>query len=195
MQETPGDKAALRSAMRQKRLGQQAAKSLLLSGMAAEHIFGMAEWCKAQSVALYIATRGETDTAVLLDRAWAEGKTVLLPLCLADAPGLMRLVPCAGRHELVPGAYNIPEPRPAALPQSQAPVDFILVPGLAFDKRGIRLGQGGGYYDRLFSRPEYSSSFRLGFAYSWQIVDFLPSQPWDVPVHALCSEEGIQWTA
>ena len=86
------------------------------------------------------------------------------------------------------GQDAAPDDSPPAAP------DIIIVPGVAFDANGTRLGMGGGYYDRLLALPRYADSLRLGLAYSFQLVDSLPRQTWDVPVHAVCTELGILWT-
>lgn len=175
-------------------------------------------WQKARCVALYMAVRGETDCAALLEEAWLSGRRVLLPLCSKDVAGSMRLVPCAGPKDLRPGAYGIPEPRlpeenipearahgplcgaaahpelSAGLPELAAELpDLIVTPGVAFDRQGQRLGAGGGYYDRLFSLPALSGTLRIGLAFAVQIVDQLPRDAWDQPLHGLCSEEGMLW--
>lgn len=71
--------------------------------------------------------------------------------------------------------------------------DLIIAPGLAFDRNGIRLGMGGGYYDRLLALPRHAASRRVGLAYSFQLVDSLPREAWDMPVHAVCTEKGLVW--
>lgn len=73
------------------------------------------------------------------------------------------------------------------------PPDLIVVPGVAFDRRGHRLGMGGGDYDRLFARPEYMRPTRIGLAFGFQLVDFLPGEDWDLPIHALSTERGLLW--
>lgn len=150
-------------------------------------------WRNAGVVALYVAVRGETDTEVLLRRAWESGKAVLLPLCDTERPGCMELVPCPGPEHLRPGYCNIPEPICPEPTPTVAP-DCIVTPGLAFDRSGFRLGMGGGFYDRLLSRPEYAGALRLGLAYAFQLIDHLPHETWDMPVDAVCTEKGTLWT-
>ena len=71
--------------------------------------------------------------------------------------------------------------------------DLIIAPGLAFDRNGIRLGMGGGYYDRLLALPRHAASRRVGLAFAFQFVDSLPREAWDMPVHAVCTEKGLVW--
>lgn len=89
------------------------------------------------------------------------------------------------------GPYGIPEPsNPAGVEPRLAGWDIILVPGLAFDPRGNRLGRGFGYYDRfLGDLPGIVT--RVGLAYAGQLVPEVPVDVWDVPVHAIVTEEGV----
>ncbi len=148
---------------------------------------------KAETAALYVAVNGEVETDFLLRESWAAGLHVLLPLCDKERPGCMDMVPCSGPEDLRPGYCGIPEP---VCPEPSRAVrpDLVVVPGLAFDSLGFRLGMGGGFYDRLLAGPEYAGAIRLGLAYSFQVVDFLPHEAWDVPVHAVCTEKGVVWT-
>jgi 5-formyltetrahydrofolate cyclo-ligase len=163
-------------------------------------------WKKAGSVALYMPIRGEVDTALLLEGAWREGKAVFLPR-VEEADGLqagksgkMRFVFCRSPADLRKGAYGIPEPLPDTEPLSgffPRPPDLFVVPGVAFDRQGGRLGFGGGYYDRFLASclSEKSpggmrfSSFFVGLAYSFQLrEEKLPLEAWDQPVQALCTD-------
>ncbi|MDR1359850.1 MAG: 5-formyltetrahydrofolate cyclo-ligase [Deltaproteobacteria bacterium] len=191
----PGaDKAALRRIMLKRRAALSAEERHSRSLAAQRHILDEALWQKASCVALYMAVRGEADTAALLERAWAEGKSVLLPLCSRQEKGRMDFCPCAGRQALRPGLYGIPEPDPdLARPSAPLTPDLLVVPGLAFDRQGFRLGLGGGYYDRFFLRSPWPGVARLGLAFSFQILDALPREAWDRPVHALGTEDGLLW--
>ena len=140
-----------------------------------------------------MAVRGEAATDLLLQDAWSGGKTVLLPLCDPERAGCMELVPCAGPEQLRSGYCGIPEP---VCPEPSVLVvpDLIVVPGVAFDAQGFRLGMGGGFYDRLLARPEYAGVVRLGSAYAFQCIEKLPHEAWDMPVDAVCTEKGVIWT-
>ena len=211
------DKEELRRELRTRRKSLAPEDRQRLSLAAAGEVIASAHWQRAETVALYIAIRGETDTAPLLAHAWKNGKTVLLPACSRKEPGKMCFVACSDPDTLCPGLFTIPEPAVsdeelevlmladecgdsganAALAAENGRMppapDLIIVPGLAFDRRGTRLGMGGGYYDRLLALPRYKNSLRLGLAYSFQLVDSLPREDWDVPVHAVCTEQGMLW--
>lgn len=151
--------------------GRQIQQRLLLSAVFAE----------AQTVALYLPIRGEVETALLAAAAAAAGKRVLYPRqhdChLEFAP--------AGAG-LRPGRYGIPEPTGAAV--ALAEIDLIALPGVAFDRRGIRLGYGKGCYDRTLAGEE-SLPLLVGLAYAFQLVERLPADNHDVPVDRIVTED------
>jgi len=154
-----------------------------------DRLRGLPEWRAARNVLLYMPVQNEIDVRPLLDDLFARGVRALLPRCRPGEPGIMDLAcPLCPEH-LVPGAYGILEPDPAACPSEPGAVaDLIVVPGLAFDRRGYRLGFGGGYYDRLLSRQAAQAALTIGAAYAFQVVDALPVEPWDQRVRAICTE-------
>jgi 5-formyltetrahydrofolate cyclo-ligase len=190
-------KSALRKAMRGLRRSLSAEEVFALSRSAQTLILADPAWQKAAAVGLYYPLRQELRTQTLLERAWEEGKNVYLPQTRPD-DGSIRLLPCGGFGSLVPGAFGIMEPDPAACPppprNGRAP-ELVIVPGLAFDAKGHRLGMGSGWYDRRLSSPGLAGAIRLGLAYSFQILDLLPADPWDVPMHGLCTEKELTWLA
>ena len=129
--------------------------------------------------AVYLASPRELDLATLIGRLWAADCPVLVPAWRDRAYELVRIMPDT---ELVPGPMGILEPRPAAsaigrhLPADPA---VWIVPGLAFTRRGSRLGYGGGWYDRLLSSAP-PDAVTLGVAYPFQMVDELPCEAHDV---------------
>jgi len=198
------EKEALRAEMRAKRLALTPQERDDLSQAAAKLLLQTPIWQQARSVALYVAVRGEMDTDPLLRAAWESGKQVLLPKCVPrgvmDGPAVLRFIPCQGLEALAPGAFGIPEPPNvdivdlAYVEEPEVVPDLVVAPGLAFDRRGVRLGQGGGFYDRYFFRPEIAGVLRIGYIYAFQLVEHLPRDPWDLPVDCVCTEQGILWT-
>jgi 5-formyltetrahydrofolate cyclo-ligase len=127
----------------------------------------------ARLVGCYVGVRSEVDTRVLLEELLAAGKRVAVPVVLP--PGTMRLAEVRSLGGLVEGAHRIPEPPAPRAFVDQA--DALLVPGLLFTPRGERLGNGGGYFDRLLrSMP---NAARIGLAYDEQVVDALPIEAHD----------------
>lgn len=155
-------------------------------------------WARSGSILLYAAFRDEADTSFLLEHAWLQGKTVALPRCRpAPAEGEMDFFVCRGWADLALSALGIPEPSPG-LPLWRASGDpaLMLVPGLAFDRRGGRLGYGGGFYDRWLDQGGTAGAgtpLTLGLAFSSQMVDEVPRGTWDRCVRGICTELETIW--
>jgi len=191
------EKGALRARMLEQRAMLPPEEAAWRGRSAQNHVLVSPPWAKARIVALYMPIRGEVDTGLLHSRAWAEGKCVLLPRCIAGRRGEMELVVCKDTTDLAPGLYGILEPLPA-LPAidlddpKQAP-HLLMVPCLAVDRQGCRLGYGGGYYDRLLRRPALQVTLCIGLIYTLQFVPSLPKESWDALLHGVCTEEGLVW--
>ena len=93
--------------------------------------------------------------------------------------------------KLIPGAFGIFEPDPNASIVTPAEVDLILVPAVACDRRGYRLGYGGGFYDRLLSSPEWVDKPTIGIVFEFARLPELPIDPWDRPLQQVCTEAGF----
>jgi 5-formyltetrahydrofolate cyclo-ligase len=135
---------------------------------------------EAQTIMAYYSLPDEVNTHGLIDDLVAEGKTVLLPK--VTGPDTMELRRYTGRDDLQEGAYHILEPM-GELFTDFSSIDLILVPGLAFDAAGHRLGRGRGYYDRLLSSlfTIHSSLFSsIGVCFDFQKVDEVPVDAHDI---------------
>ena len=113
-------------------------------------VLALEEYRAAGTVFAFVGTVHEIDTSLLLKETLAAGKTLVLPRC-AEGHALDLCV-VTSMDELVPGMYGILEPKADCALVTPADIDFAVVPCLSFDRRGRRLGQGGGYYDRFFAR-------------------------------------------
>lgn len=91
---------------------------------------------------------------------------------------------------LVQGKYGIWEPEPTLPMLEPSQVDLILVPCVACDRSGYRLGYGGGYYDRLFADPHWQRVPAIGVVFEDAHVEALPHDPWDLPLQGVCTESG-----
>jgi 5-formyltetrahydrofolate cyclo-ligase len=184
--ETRELKARLRATLLAARRALTADQRRAAAAAAAAGVLASAAWRAARVVALYQAYGAELDTAALRAAAHAAGKTIALPR--VDAAGVsLRIV--AADTPLVLSAQGVREPaddRPT-LPPDQP--ELIVVPGLGFDRRGGRLGHGGGHYDRLLARLP-AVCLRVGLAYDQQVLDAVPTEPHDLPLHALVTPTG-----
>jgi len=158
----------------------------------AELIRSMAEWRTVREALVYWPKGGEVDVRPLVHELWQRGCRVLLPRCRPDARGVMDLACVACEDDLAPGPYSLLEPDARRCPSLAAcSPDLALIPGVSFDRRGFRLGFGGGYYDRLLASGTMGRPLLVGIAYTFQLVDELPLQPWDMPVDIVCTEEEL----
>lgn len=146
----------------------------------------------ADSIALYMSIGFEVETALLAQHLLAQNKIVLAPRVLPEKK--MEFARISSLDDLVPGAMNIPEPRndlPGIGPEQFSP-HLVLVPGLAFDRFGNRLGYGGGYYDRFLASCE--RNFPLaGVAFECQLFPFIFARPWDIPLDCVYTEKGCRF--
>ena len=166
-----------------------------------EHLFSLPAWWEAPVICGYISVRGELNTAPILRRAAAEGKTVALPVTVTDSrEGKMvfRALPDGDFSRLTPARFGIPEPDEACptLVESDFTGALILVPALAFDNEGYRLGYGGGYYDRFLDRLARGgvSVTTVGPVFSPCRADTLPRENHDIPVDLIIDERRITVT-
>ncbi|MBU4527038.1 MAG: 5-formyltetrahydrofolate cyclo-ligase [Desulfomicrobium sp.] len=156
-----------------------------------DHLLSLDSFREAKSVMLYLPARGEVDTWPLLDHFWTQGSEILLPRCCENAPGIMEAYAVASREDLGPGCFGLVEPQAMRARKVPTPEpEVILVPALAFDRRGYRLGFGGGYYDR-FLPTLACSPLLIGPAYAFQILKSIPVEPWDRPVELLITPDAL----
>lgn len=140
----------------------------------------------------YIGSRDEVATLAQFDKLQAAGKTIIVPVCVGEALELFRY---ESKSELVKGSYDLLEPNAAVRSDLSRAVrndeiDLALVPGLAFDRNGNRLGYGFGYFDRFFAILP-PSVIRIGLAFHEQIFDRIPVERHDMPVDLIITETEI----
>jgi 5,10-methenyltetrahydrofolate synthetase len=184
-------KGQLRSEMIARRDALPAAERERLAQAFVRQLTAMPEYAAARSVLATMSIGSEWDTRAFLDRARADGKVVILPR-LTPPPRRLALHSVEDlERQLIPGVWDIPEPDPDRCPAvTLADVDFAVVPALAVDRSGYRLGYGAGYFDRLLTgrgvRPFCVTALPAPF-----VVESLPHEAHDVPVDRVIDERGI----
>ncbi len=150
------------------------------------------EYERAGRVVLYIDHCSEVRTRPFLSDVWHSGKQIVVPYCQSGVLVLFRL-----EHvdELEPGTLGILEPKLDLRADRRRtvqlePSDLVIVPGVAFDRQGDRLGQGAGYYDRLL-RDAPPGVAIIGIAFECQLVDAIPALPHDVRMHKVVTEKAV----
>jgi len=134
---------------------------------------------KAKRIMFYLAYNGEVETRGMIKEAIEQGKMVAVPICKTKEK---KIIPCKIGQDtkFKKGPYGIKEPI-KKIPIPSQTLDLVIVPGVAFDIKGRRLGRGKGYYDNfLKDLPKKTTS--IGLAFDFQIVPYLPCSPHDVPV-------------
>lgn len=131
---------------------------------------------------VYLSYQTEVDTHPLIKRLKAKNKRICVPKIVERD---MLAVPLTG--ELKPDKYGILAPTEGA----EETCEVVFTPLLAADKLGYRLGYGGGYYDRYFAK--HAKVLRVGLAYAGQVMEELPHEETDIPLHALVTEEGVRY--
>jgi len=188
------EKSLLRQAMLQRRRALPPETAAAAGAAVARRVLALPQWTDAREVLAYLPVKGELDTRTIAEAVLAQGRRLLLPRCRDGAPGQLDLGCVGCLAEATPGHYGIPEP-PAEnclVPEAFVP-DLILVPGLAFDRLGRRLGFGGGYYDRLLALPMAAHAQVVGLGYDFQLVEHLPAEAWDRPVDTVITEQTTYW--
>lgn len=143
---------------------------------------------EGSTLMVFLSFGSEVRTDGLLRWGWEMGKRMVVPLCRPEERGL---TPCLLNSfaELEIGRYGIREPKRENIrPVPREEIDAILVPAVAFDRRGHRVGYGGGYYDRFL--PGIPGVRRIGAAFACQIVERVPADPHDLTVDRLVTENG-----
>lgn len=129
----------------------------------------------ANTVMLYYSLPDEVDTHTLVDSLLMSGKHILLPRVTGE--GTMELRRYTGPSDLAQGAYNIMEPTGEVF-DNYTNIDLAVIPGVAFDKDGNRIGRGKGYYDRLL--PKLANTYKIGICLPFQLVEKIPTDEHDV---------------
>lgn len=182
--------------MRRRRRALSAAQRRACASAAARRVAATAWFRSSRRVAFYLANDGELDPQPLLQRARAMGKECFLPMLRPVGDDSLWFAHYEPGDPLRPNRFNIPEPT-SRYGRGVAPwsLDLMLMPLVAFDAQGNRVGMGGGFYDRTLAylgrRNLWHRPHLLGLAYDFQRVDGLGPQPWDIPLQAIVTERGV----
>jgi len=159
-----------------------------MSRAACELLLALGEYRLARSVMLYAPIAGEVDCRPVAVAGWKDGKTVLLPRVTWASRHMVAVPVDSLDHPVVTGRNGLREPEGEPWPIER--IDLIVVPGLAYDRSGNRLGRGGGFYDRFLANPSLAAH-TCGLAFSIQVVRELPVRPNDYPVKVLVTDKEV----
>jgi len=182
----PDEKEAIRIRVRERRRELEPAWVRQSSCIVMERVMNLPEFMAARFVACYMSLPREVQTMELIYYCWEIERPICVPAFDSGRAAYgMALVEKGA--EMVPGAAGIMEPRVTCWVDPQE-IEFIVVPGLAFDPSGVRLGQGGGHYDRYLA---LCPAFKAGVAFDFQMVDRVPRGEHDVPMNMVLTEKQV----
>lgn len=141
-------------------------------------------WTNKEHIGLYSPVRGEVDTQLILMTALSQGKHVFFPRVEQG----IELYEVDSPQQLQKGAWGIPEPDSTCLALGERELDLLIMPGIAFGRKGGRIGYGKGFYDRLL---EKISPPAIALAYSHQVVDEIQVDVWDRHVRWIVTENQL----
>lgn len=186
-------KAALRALVLQRREALDPAFRRAASRRIVDAVLARDAFRRARSVMAYASFGSEVDTSALWQAVLTAGRTLLLPRIDKSRDAIRVYAVRDLARDLETNRWGIAEPRPeACLEIGPAELDFVFVPGVAFDARGGRLGYGKAYYDRLLasSRQAGGTPTLVAGAFAVQVVDEVPMEAHDVPIPVVLTEQG-----
>ncbi|MFC7320884.1 5-formyltetrahydrofolate cyclo-ligase [Halobacillus campisalis] len=153
-----------------------------------EELLQSKQWAEAETVALTVSFSHEWDTYTIIEEAWSTGKQPVVPKC-DPITKKMTFYKLKDFTQLETVYYGLKEPSPElTVPVSKDDIQLVIVPGLIYDRKGFRIGYGGGFYDRFLK--DYNG-VSLSILAKKQLVDEVPTESYDVPVHYLITENGL----
>ncbi|MDX1381317.1 MAG: 5-formyltetrahydrofolate cyclo-ligase [Xanthomonadales bacterium] len=184
-------KSELRSRMRRRRAALDAAERRRLDAAINAHLLDFVGRTQPRAVAAFLAFDGEPDLAPALDALERSGVRLAVPVVSAAAGRAgISFHEWSSRVSMRPNRYGIREPRDSAdVPVGE--LDLVLVPLVAWDTAGGRLGMGASFYDRLFQPfAQAPRPLRMGVGYRMQQVEPVPVEPWDIRLHWMLTDDG-----
>jgi len=161
------------------------------SRLIGENLFRLQAYRNAEIIMYFISFGTEVDTRPMVEETIRQGKIALAP---KPRPEERKMIPSRildWDNDFIPGAYNILEPKEEALrPYNPDQIDLLIVPGVAFDLKGNRLGYGGGYYDRFFALLKPGTPL-VALVFELQVVPEVPVEEWDRRVDVIVTEKRI----
>lgn len=156
--------------------------------LAQQNLLSLEEYARAQCIALYAPTRNEADTSEIMTAAFMAGKRVLYPAVCGEHMVFRQV---EGLASLEQGSFGILEPCPTGVDHHADEADLIVVPGVAFDRRGHRIGYGKGFYDRFLRHPGRKAHL-VGFCHDFQLIDDdIPAEGHDIRMEIIVSDQRV----
>lgn len=184
-------KSELRKSLRRRRIAIGQAQRNHCARRAALQLLRWRHLRRAHHIAVYLSSRSELSTAVLIECLLRQGRKLWAPV--TGGSSTIRFVPLRRGGKLRRGPLGLLQPACARPRRGAQRIDLILLPLLGFDAQGHRLGNGGGYYDRALAAPRTGRRpLLVGYAYAAQEAETVPAEAWDVRLDAVVTECGLR---
>lgn len=182
----------IRQSVRQLRQQLSPEQQQLAAKKIVQHTLSHPKIAQAQHIALFLSFDGEIHTQPLIDALWQQGKKIYLPVLHPFSPHHLLFLNYAPTTQLVKNRFNIDEP-PLDVTQVRPinQLDVMMIPLVAFDEQGQRLGMGGGFYDRTLANWQQKGFYPIGLAHDCQRVTALPVAHWDIPLPEIITPQKI----
>jgi 5-formyltetrahydrofolate cyclo-ligase len=185
-------KSRLRAELRRRRRELGVAAQRVAALAMVRQVVALPAWPGARRIALYLATDGEIDTTPLSDLARAQGKALFLPVIEAGDTLAFAAWPAGG--PLLRNSYGIAEPAGGAARSPVTELDILFLPLVGWDRRGGRLGMGGGFYDRTLSAVAGRAApgpLLVGLAHALQESERIPREAWDISLDFVATDTAL----
>lgn len=154
------------------------------------NLMKLEQYINSQSIFCYLSFRSEVPTDSIIEYCRQHGKNVCIPMCVTETKEMI-ISHYDQDVELIKSKYGVLEPsRETIKIADRNELDTVIVPGAVFDSKGYRIGYGAGYYDKFFSHTT-KQLYKIALAYSFQVIDEVPRDEYDVPVDCIVTEKGI----
>lgn len=185
------DKKVIREKILKKRANLPLNETLTKSKTIENKLFDTNEFKKANFIFSFISFKDEINTHEIIKNSINMGKRIGVPITVTKTKKMLVSEIKDFDRELEIGYYNILTPK-KEFTRIVSPeiVDLVLVPGVAFDRRGYRVGYGGGYYDRFFSSLN-KDVIKIGLCYEMQVLPLIPFDSYDIPVDYIITEKSL----
>lgn len=190
MAEVSREKSAMRTSMRHAMESMPKEQAATKARALAERALAWAPMSHARRVMVYLSMGGEAGTGSIIERLLEAGVEVAGPRVDWEARTITPALIADALADVVEGRLGVPEPAPHAPGVAIETIDVLLVPALAFDLRGFRLGRGAGFYDRLLA-DKRRRGLALGYGFEAQVAPRVPTEPHDARLDALATERRL----
>lgn len=155
-----------------------------------DYLLELPEYQESTHLMTYVSFQQEVSTLDLLALRFAKRQPTSVPFCMTAARDLYAME-IDGMEDLAESTFGLLEPLPGhGRIQAPSGIDLVILPGLAFDVKGNRIGFGAGYYDRFLARLP-SHAVKIALAFAFQVLPEVPRCPWDIPADMIVTEQGI----